>query len=89
LRRYRWPVRDEAGVLLFSNPASARIRERLTIRASIDDGKTWPASKVLCEGSSAYSCLCVLGDGSIGCLYERDNYGRIVFARFSLDWVLK
>lgn len=89
LRRYRWPTRDEAGVLLFSNPASTKVRERLTVRASTDDGKTWPASKVLCAGSSAYSCLCVLDDGTIGCLYERDNYERIVFARFPLDWVLK
>lgn len=89
LRRHRWPTRDEAGVLLFSNPASTRIRERLTIRASTDDGKTWPASKVLCEGSSAYSCLCMLDDGSVGCLYERDNYARIVFAKFPLEWVLK
>lgn len=89
MRRYRWPTRDEAGVLLFSNPADNRIRQRLTIRASTDDGKSWRASKLLCEGSSAYSCLCVLPDGSIGCLYERDNYGRIVFARFPFDWVLK
>jgi hypothetical protein len=29
----------------------------------------------------------VLPDGMIGCLYERDDYGRITFARFSLDWL--
>jgi sialidase-1 len=89
LRRYRWPTADLPGVLLFSNPADNRIRQRLTVRASTDDGQSWPTSKVLCEGSSAYSCLCVLPDGTIGCLYERDNYGRIVFAKFPLDWVLK
>jgi hypothetical protein len=31
----------------------------------------------------------VLPDGTIGCLYERDNYGQIVFARFSVDWLMK
>lgn len=89
LRRYSWPKGEQPGVLLFSNPADNRIRQRLTVRASTDDGQSWPTSKVLCEGSSAYSCLCVLPDGTIGCLYERDNYGKIVFARFSIDWLTK
>ena len=89
LRRYRWAKGDQPGVLLFSNPADERIRQRLTVRASTDDGQSWPMSKVLCEGSSAYSCLCVLPDGTIGCLYECDSYGKIVFARFPLDWVMK
>jgi sialidase-1 len=89
LRRHSWPKEGKPGVLLFSNPASTKGRERLTVRASTDDGKTWPHSQVLCPGSSAYSCLCVFDDGSIGCLYERDDYKRIVFARFPLDWVTK
>jgi sialidase-1 len=89
IRRYRWPHGDKPGVILFSNPATARSRERMTVRASLDEGQTWPAEKVLCPGLSAYSCLCVLDDGSIGCLYERDDYKKIVFAKFSLDWLLK
>jgi sialidase-1 len=56
--------------LLFSNPASTR-RERMTVRLSRDDGRTWPVSVVLHEGPSAYSSLAVLGNGRIGCLYER------------------
>ena len=34
---------------------------------------------------SAYSCLTVLKDGQVACLYERgdkDSYGRITFVRF-------
>ena len=42
---------------------------------------------MLHEGGSAYSCLCVLGNGEIGCLYEKDGYRRITFARFGLDWL--
>ena len=31
--------------------------------------------------------LCVRDDGTIGCLYEKDGYKRITFARFPLEWV--
>ncbi len=43
------------------------------------------------EGTAAYSCLTVLQDGSIGCLYERgdeDRYERITFARFGTEWLV-
>ena len=43
----------------------------LVVRASPDDGQTWPTSRVLHEGPAAYSSLTVLNDGSIACLYER------------------
>jgi sialidase-1 len=79
----------DKGGLAFSNPASTR-REKMKVRLSVDDGKTWPHSRLLYDGPSAYSCLSVLPDGRIGCLYERgekDPYGRIVLARFSREWV--
>lgn len=87
LRRYRWPVGERPGVVLFSNPASETRRERLTIRASYDDCRTWTHSKLLHAGASAYSCLAVLDDGSIACFFEKDGYRRITFARFSLAWI--
>ncbi len=62
----------------------------MTVRLSYDGGKTWPAARQLCAGPSAYSCLTVLPDGRIGCLYERgvsSPYEMIAFARFTLDWV--
>jgi sialidase-1 len=37
------------------------------------------------KGSSAYSDLAVLTDGTIVCLYEGDK--KIVLARFNLDWL--
>jgi sialidase-1 len=43
--------------------------------------------RALLPGSFAYSVLTKLPDGSVGCLFETDNYGRIVFARFSICWV--
>lgn len=90
IRRYSWPATNQAGVILFSNPAGHR-RERMTIRASVDDGRTWPMSRVLEPGPSAYSCLARLGDGRIGLLFETGQsspYEEIVLARFSLDWLM-
>jgi sialidase-1 len=89
LLRYDWPDGKEGGRLLFSNPASPRRRD-LVVRVSRDDGKTWPVFKTLYEGPAAYSCLTVLPDKMIGCLYEcgRTNaYEKITFARFPLDWL--
>lgn len=73
--------------VLFSNPAHTSSRVNMTVRLSYDEGRTWPVSRQVYEGSSAYSCLTVLPDNSIGCLYEKDGYGKIAFARFSLEWL--
>jgi sialidase-1 len=72
--------------LLFSGPQSTK-RENGTIFMSLDDGKTWPVKRVLCKESFAYSCLTVLPDGTIGCLYEAGGTSSVVFARFGLDWL--
>ena len=77
------------GRILFSNPASLK-REKMTVRLSYDDGKTWPVAKELHAGPAAYSCLAVLPDGSVACLYERGvkhPYETITLARFSLEWL--
>jgi len=76
--------------LLFSNPASQTERIRMTVRASYDEGKTWPVAKLLNAGPSGYSCLAVLPDMKIGCLYERGDHSsvdKVTFARFSLAWL--
>ena len=85
---FRWSFArgDENSLLLFSHPDSDK-RENGTIYASHDDGKTWPVKKVLWPGSFAYSVLTRLPDGAIGCLFETDGTDRIVFARFTLDWI--
>lgn len=83
----RYP--GEGDRLLFSNPASTK-RERMTVRSSPDGGKTWANSKLLYAGPSAYSCLAVLPDRTIACLYERGDknpYDSITLARFSLKWL--
>ncbi|MDX1934453.1 MAG: exo-alpha-sialidase [Capsulimonadales bacterium] len=87
LRRYRWSTDGVPGVLLFSNPANRNARTNLTVRASFDDGTTWPVSLVLREGPGAYSDLAVLADGRIACLYETGSetpYERLRFTTFPL-----
>lgn len=74
--------------ILFSNPADRKSRIRMTIRLSKDEGATWTTVKELGEGPAAYSCLTVLPDRSIGCLYEtgaKSPYERIVMARVTVD----
>lgn len=79
---------DGRSILVFSNPASEDSRVNMTLRASFDDGRTWPASRVLHAGPSAYSDLAVFPDGQIGCLYEagaRHAYETIVLARLPVS----
>ncbi len=77
-------------LLLFSNPASRTERINMTIRASFDDGLTWPLAKTIFPGKSAYSCLVTTADGRIGCLLEagkKNAYEKIIFTSFSPDWL--
>jgi sialidase-1 len=88
--RYTWP--DEHGGksrILFSNPASTREKGRNTgtVRLSYDDGKTWPVAKVLESGEFGYSCLAVMPDGSICCLFDVAARSKLTFARFTLEWL--
>jgi sialidase-1 len=84
--RYTDPADGAKNRILYSGPQSTK-RENGTVFLSYDEGATWPVKRVLCEGPFAYSVLTKLPDGTIGCLYEADGMKRIVFARFTLDWL--
>lgn len=87
IRRYSWPGENSENVILFSNPANPEKRINMTVRASFDDGQTWPVQRILHDGPSAYSDLAVLVDGTALCLYERGNkhpYETIVLDTFRL-----
>ncbi len=90
IRHTGYAAAESPSRLLFSNPASPTDRIDLTVRLSYDSGKTWPVSRLLNPGRSAYSNLAILPDGSIACLYERGKsipYETITFARFTMDWL--
>lgn len=60
----------------------------MTVRLSYDEGKTWPISKVIYSVPSAYSCLTVLEDVTLGLLYENGQtspYEKLTFAHFNLQ----
>lgn len=73
--------------LLFSNAKTKKGRTNLTVRVSYDEGKTWTEGKTVYEGPSAYSSLSILKNGDIGVFFEKDEYTKNEFARFSLKWL--
>jgi sialidase-1 len=79
-------------------PGKSRDRRNLSIKLSYDEGQTWPVSKALEPGYSAYSDLAVLPDGAILCFYERGrkidegkkkstSYAGLTVARFNVEWL--
>jgi hypothetical protein len=85
---HRYSVKPK-NIILYSGPGGPG-RTGMTIRASYDEGLTWPVSKQLHAGPSAYSELARLPDGDIVCLYEsgeKHSYEWIRFARFPLTWL--
>lgn len=73
--------------LLFSNPSSMNSRTNLSVRSSSDQGNTWTTAKTLYNGSAAYSSMCILEDDAVGVLFEKDDYGKIVFVRLNQKWI--
>lgn len=90
IERFSWPGQSNRSVILFSNPASTNQRSHITLRASLDEGRTWPLARALHLGPSAYSDLAVLANGRIACLYEAGEekpYESIVFADVPFAWL--
>ena len=107
------PTGRPSPILVYSNPdhrgvagreprpGDRRDRRNLTIKLSRDEGTTWPVSRVLEPGPSAYSDLAVLPDGTLLCFYERGRpgalrpgsrredwpYARLTLARFNRTWL--
>lgn len=71
--RYTYGGKD---ILLQSLPDSPNKRERVSIYASLDNGKTFPYKYLVTEGGSAYSAMTVMDDGRVGILIEENNVDR-------------
>lgn len=89
----RLPVADK-DVLIFSNIDTPKAtRERATVWASFDGGKTWPVKRLVYDGRSAYSSLTAgrPGTPSEGWIYlhfEGGPSGASQVARFNLSWIM-
>lgn len=77
---------DGRHVLFFSNPNSKTRREKMTVRVSMDDGKTWPSDKqiLLDEKGGAYSSLVMVNNRTLGVLYESSR-ADLVFQTIQLN----
>ena len=76
--------------IILTNINNTETRDHITVRLSYDEGQTWPVSKTLYVGPSAYSDLAVGPDMMINCFYERGNgdpYESIRLAQFNLEWL--
>lgn len=83
---------DPRSLWLFSNPPGPT-RRNLTLRASQNEGETWPFARSIDVGPSEYSCLAWLPDGEIGLLYELSRAGlpyrpELHFTRIPLPWLM-
>jgi len=70
------------------HPSAAVMRAVMACMRS-PSAATWPVSRLVHPGSSAYCCLARLPDGRIGLLYERDDYRTLAFVAFELEWLTR
>ena len=77
-------LKDGRKVLFFSNPNSKYKREKMTVRMSLDQGKTWPKSILLDKEGGAYSSLAMVDDRTLGILYE-SSVADMVFQKIKLS----
>jgi sialidase-1 len=100
--RYGTDPEDGRDLLLFTNPDSQSLSDRsplshglrrnLTLKMSENGGGTWPASRLLHEGSAGYSDIAVAPDKMIYVIYEGalkpgDKANSVSILRFNLAWL--
>ncbi|MCU4174206.1 exo-alpha-sialidase [Carboxylicivirga sp. N1Y90] len=74
-------------VLFFSNPNNKQARKNMTIKASFDNGKTWPYELELNENDGfGYSCLSIVDEKNIGILYE--GVRELYFQKITIDQII-
>ena len=81
-------------ILVYSNCDSARGRNKGTVWASFDGGKSWPVKRKVFDGSFAYSSMTsgrpgTQTEGWIFLHFEGGPRGGSALAKFNLSWILK
>jgi len=80
---------DDHDILLFSNANHVTDRINLSLRFSVDEGKSWSKGMAIYAGGAAYSSMTILRDGAIGLFFEKDDYQENVFVRIPFDWIVE
>lgn len=81
----------EKSILLFCNPESYNSRDHMTLKVSLDDGKTWPEErKILLDeyGGFGYSCITSVDEETIGILYE-SSQAQMVFQQVKIKELIR
>ncbi|MGL5681611.1 MAG: BNR-repeat neuraminidase N-terminal domain-containing protein [Marinifilaceae bacterium] len=78
-------------ILLFSNPNTTKGRHSITIKASLDGGKTWlPEHEVLLDAGHGwgYSCLTMVDKNTVGIIYE-GSQAHMIYQNVKLQDIIK
>ena len=88
----RLPIKGK-DILVYSNCDSDNGRNRGTVWASMDGGKTWPIKRLVFEGNFAYSAMTAgrpetVTEGKIHLNFEGGPKGGSTVAILNLAWIL-
>lgn len=78
-------------ILFFSNPDDTKNRNRITIKASLDKGLTWPVEYQLLldeSGGWGYSCLTPIDNEHIGIVYEGST-AHLTFQKIKISDIIQ
>ena len=75
-------------LLIYSGPNSTDERIKMTLKASRNEGASWPFEKEIYAGISAYSDLVQLDDSTVGLFYEKDDR-LLTFLKIPLNSLLQ
>ncbi len=78
-------------ILFFSNPNTTKGRHSITIKASLDGGKTWKKEHevLLDEGHGwGYSCLTMVDKNTVGIIYE-GSQAHMLYQNVKIEDIIK
>lgn len=82
---------EKKSILFFANPNTKEGRYNITIKASLDDGETWPEKYwlLLDEGyGRGYTSITSIDDTTLGILYE-GSQAEMTFQRVAIDSIIR
>lgn len=74
-------------LLIYSGPNSTDKREKMTLKFSLDEGKSWAKEKEVYAGGAAYSDLVQVDEEQVGLFYEKD-FKQLVYQVFTPKAIL-
>ena len=82
---------EKKTILLFCNPSSKIRRDKITLKASLNDGKTWPEKQTILLDEYrgwGYSCITSVDENTIGILYE-SSQSQLVYQQVNLNELIR